>query len=161
MTQSVKHLTLVFGSGHDLRVMKSSPVSESVVSRESAGHSLSLSICPSIPPPTPHICTLSQINLLQKKNSFALSIAAFCSLLTPTPMLSCPSFMPRPLALAFIPNFQSFGSCFYFAFHLSCWMEAWLDYLASRPALPLDTISWITFYSMLSYSKENHTLPHN
>ena len=36
MAQSVKHPTLDFGSGHDLRVVGSSPTSGSVLSAESA-----------------------------------------------------------------------------------------------------------------------------
>jgi len=56
VAQSVKHLTLDLGSGHDLRVLVSSPTSGSVLSGESAcdlspspsalppGHALSLSL---------------------------------------------------------------------------------------------------------------------
>ena len=44
VTQLVKHLTLDFSVGHDLRVVRSSPVSGSALSKESALHSLSLSL---------------------------------------------------------------------------------------------------------------------
>ena len=53
--QLVKHTTLDFGSGHDLTVMRTSPVLGSVLSWESAWDSLSPS--PPAPPPTG---TLSQ-----------------------------------------------------------------------------------------------------
>ena len=36
MAQSVKHQALDFGSGHDLRVVRSSPVLDSVLGEESA-----------------------------------------------------------------------------------------------------------------------------
>lgn len=36
VAQFVKHLTLNFGSGHDLRVVRSSPASGSMLSEESA-----------------------------------------------------------------------------------------------------------------------------
>lgn len=71
--QLVKHLTLDFGSGHDLRVMGSRPLSGSMLSRESAwdSHSLSLpslSPFPSLPLSLPH--SLSQIiNLFFFKDS--------------------------------------------------------------------------------------------
>ena len=42
MAQSVEHWTLDFGSGHDLRVMGSSPVSGTVLSVASAWGSVSL-----------------------------------------------------------------------------------------------------------------------
>ena len=41
MAQSFKHPTLDFDSVHDLRVVRSSPMSGSVLSRESAPDSLS------------------------------------------------------------------------------------------------------------------------
>jgi len=47
VTQSVGHLTLDFGSGHDLRAMRSSPMLGSALDTEHAWDSLSL--CP--PPP--------------------------------------------------------------------------------------------------------------
>ena len=46
VVQSVKHLTLGFSSGRDLRVVRSSPESGSVLSAESAWDSLSHSLCP-------------------------------------------------------------------------------------------------------------------
>ena len=52
--QSVEHLTLGFGSGHNLWVMRSTPALGSVLSTESAWDSLSLSFCPS------HLCALSR-----------------------------------------------------------------------------------------------------
>ena len=57
VARSGKHLTLDFGSGHDLRVLGSDPESSSVLSRESAWDSFSLS-------PSPCSCslTLSKIN---------------------------------------------------------------------------------------------------
>ena len=60
MAQSFEHPTLDFGSGHDLRVVRSSPVSGSVYSAESAQDSL-----PLLP-----FSPFSQIN---KKNFFVLS----------------------------------------------------------------------------------------
>ena len=45
MTQSVTWPTLDFGSGHDLRVLRSSPASGSALSRESASV-FSVSFCP-------------------------------------------------------------------------------------------------------------------
>ena len=44
---SVKYPTLDFGSGHDLRVVRSSPMLGAMISRESVGDSLS----PFAPPP--------------------------------------------------------------------------------------------------------------
>ena len=44
MAQSVEHPTLDFGSGHDLRVLGSSPTSNSMLSGESAPDSLSSSL---------------------------------------------------------------------------------------------------------------------
>ena len=54
MAQSDKHPTLDFGSGHDLRVMKLSPVSGSIHDRHGAylKFSLSLHLGPSSPPPS-------------------------------------------------------------------------------------------------------------
>ena len=54
MAQLVKHQTLAFGSGHDLRVMKSSPTKGSVLSEESAFPSHS-----ACPPVSVHIHSLS------------------------------------------------------------------------------------------------------
>ena len=48
MAKSVNHPTLGFGSGRDLRVMKSSPGSGSTLSMESTWVSLSLSIALSV-----------------------------------------------------------------------------------------------------------------
>ena len=45
MAQSVELLTLHFNSGHDLRVVGSSPMSGSVLCEESAGDYLSPSLC--------------------------------------------------------------------------------------------------------------------
>ena len=42
LRRSVKHPTLDFGSGHDLRVLESSPTSVSMLSGESAGDSFPL-----------------------------------------------------------------------------------------------------------------------
>ena len=42
MAQLFKHLILDFGSGHDLRIVRSSPELGSMLSRESARDSLSL-----------------------------------------------------------------------------------------------------------------------
>ena len=59
VAQSVEHLTLDFGSGHDLRVVRSSPLSGSMLGVESAWDSLfSFSFA------TPSVCmySLSQIN---------------------------------------------------------------------------------------------------
>ena len=56
VVQLAKHLTLDFGSGHDLRVMRSSPKSGSTFSMESAWDSLSLSLSLSLcPSPYSHI----------------------------------------------------------------------------------------------------------
>ena len=46
MAQLVERLTLDFGSGHDLRIMGLSPMLGSMLSGESAGDSLSLSLTP-------------------------------------------------------------------------------------------------------------------
>ena len=59
MEQSVKHPTLGFGSGPDLRVMGSSPGSGSVLSAESARDSLSLSLW-SCPLPTLSVSKLNK-----------------------------------------------------------------------------------------------------
>ena len=53
VVQTIRHLTLDFGSGHDLRVMRSSPVSSSVLSAVCLRFPLSLSLCLS-----PHSLTL-------------------------------------------------------------------------------------------------------
>lgn len=45
VAQSVEQLTLTFNSGHDLKVLVSSPTG-STLSRESAEDSSSLSVCP-------------------------------------------------------------------------------------------------------------------
>ena len=47
MARSVKRPTLDFGSGHDPRVVGSSPTLDSMLSMEPAWDSLSLSLCPS------------------------------------------------------------------------------------------------------------------
>lgn len=54
--QSVECLTLDFGSGHDLRAVRSSLASGSMLSRESARDSLSPS--PSAPPSPTHTVSL-------------------------------------------------------------------------------------------------------
>ena len=56
MAQSVEHLTLDFGSGHDPRVMGSSPASGSELSVKPALDFLSRSLCPS----PPLACSLSE-----------------------------------------------------------------------------------------------------
>ena len=56
VAQSFDCPTLDFNSGHDLMVMRSSPVSDSMLSIESAGDSLSLSLSLSLPLPA---CALS------------------------------------------------------------------------------------------------------
>ena len=70
MAQSVKPPTLGFSSGHDLRVLGSSPISESLLSGEYAWRfSLSLSL-----PPLACSCSLSifQINKSFKKRKFKM-----------------------------------------------------------------------------------------
>ena len=70
MARTVKHLTLGFGSGHDLRVVGSSHTLGSALSVESAGDFLT----PSLPLPwLAHMLSLS-INKynLEKKKSFDL-----------------------------------------------------------------------------------------
>jgi len=57
VTQLVKHPTLGFGLGHDLKVVRSSPTSGYALSGESAGDSLSLPL-----PLPPCTLSLSQIN---------------------------------------------------------------------------------------------------
>ena len=47
VAQSVKYLTLDFGSGHNCGVLELSPKLGSSLRGESAGDSLSLSLCPS------------------------------------------------------------------------------------------------------------------
>lgn len=84
---------------------------------------------------------------------------ALPSLLLPISMLCFLSFIPSPLLLPSITSFQNLGWCLYFAFQLSSSVEAWFDCPASRPVLPLDTLSWITFHSMLCYPRENHSTP--
>ena len=64
MAQSVKHLTIGFSSGHDLRVLRSSPVSGSAVMR-SLLEILSSSPSPSALPT--HALSLSLMNLKKKK----------------------------------------------------------------------------------------------
>ena len=65
VAQLVKRLTLGSGSGHDLRIVRSSPVIRSPLREESAGESLS-------PSASPHsklsltACSLSKINLFKK-----------------------------------------------------------------------------------------------
>ena len=63
MAQLVEHLTLDFGSGHYLRVVRSSPELGSVLSVEPAWDSLSLSL--SLPLPTTYMFSLS-LSLSQK-----------------------------------------------------------------------------------------------
>ena len=64
MAQPVKHLTLDFGSGHDLGIMRSSPQLGSALSRESTQDSVSPS--PSASPL--HALSLSQIKKKILKN---------------------------------------------------------------------------------------------
>ena len=56
VAQSVELLTLGFGSGHDPKVMRSSPASGSELSVKPALDFLSLSLCPS----PPLACSLSE-----------------------------------------------------------------------------------------------------
>ena len=56
VAQAVKCLTLGFGSDHDIRVVRSSPALDSVLSAGSAGDCLSSSLCPSC------LCPFSKIN---------------------------------------------------------------------------------------------------
>ena len=68
----VKHPTLGFSSGHDLRVKRLSPVTGSVLSMEPAWDSLSLPLPPpmSLPLLMPALClsfSLSQKNKIFKK----------------------------------------------------------------------------------------------
>ena len=66
LAQSVKHLTLDFGSGHDLRIVGLSPMSSAMLT--SVGSLLlPLSLCP--PPTCSHF--LSQINKLLKINEIS------------------------------------------------------------------------------------------
>ena len=58
VAQLVKHLTLGFGSSHDLRVVRSSLASDITVRRESALDALSLLLYPS--PPLEHSLSFSQ-----------------------------------------------------------------------------------------------------
>ena len=58
VAQSVEQWTLGFGSGHDLRVVESSPTSDSMLSEESAYPSPSTSPLP----PFLHSCFLSLSN---------------------------------------------------------------------------------------------------
>ena len=53
MAQSLKHLTLDLGSGHDLRILRSSLAWGSVLTRGICFRTQSLSICPS----STHVCT--------------------------------------------------------------------------------------------------------
>ena len=59
VAQSIKHLTLDFRTGHDLRVVRLSPMSGSSFSVEAAWDSLSPSASP---PAHVHVLALSQIN---------------------------------------------------------------------------------------------------
>lgn len=61
--QSVECLTRGFGSGHDMRVVRSSPMCDSALRGESAWDSLSHSLQPSCS------CSLSQKINLKKKES--------------------------------------------------------------------------------------------
>ena len=63
MAQLVKHLTLGFSEGHDLRVLGLGPRSGSVFSGESASGSLSPS--PSVPPHVAHGHSLSKIKIIK------------------------------------------------------------------------------------------------
>ena len=77
MAQSVKHLTLGFSSGHDLRVMRLSPVSSSVLGMESAWDSLSLP--PSAPPPHSYfLAFLKKKKKTDIKNKFMSSTVLLC-----------------------------------------------------------------------------------
>ena len=62
MAQSVKHPTLDFISGHDLRVLTSSPTSGSVLGEEPAWDSLSPSSHPQ-----PQACTLAPFLLRREE----------------------------------------------------------------------------------------------
>ena len=64
MAQSVKHLTLDFGSGHDVGVEGSSPAQCSMGSL--------LEDSPSLPLTAPFMLALSQINLKKKKKEIHL-----------------------------------------------------------------------------------------
>ena len=68
MAQSVKHPTLDFGSGHDLRIVSSSPILGSLLSAESAYDylPLHLSASPSF--------ILSQINFYKKNHTDSISM---------------------------------------------------------------------------------------
>ena len=62
---SVEHLTLDFGSGHDLGVMGLSPVLGSMLSMEPAWDSLPLSLCPFSPLPPAHTHSRIEQNTIQ------------------------------------------------------------------------------------------------
>ena len=73
MAQFVKCLTLDFGSGHALRVMRSSPPVGSMLGEESAGDS------PSPPLPSSHSCThtLSLSNKLKSLKKYFVGFPLF------------------------------------------------------------------------------------
>ena len=66
VVQSVEHPTLGFSSGHDLRVMRSRPVSGSKLSEESAKVSLPLPL----PLPTLSFSKMNKYILKKNRNSF-------------------------------------------------------------------------------------------
>ena len=66
MAQSVKRLTLGFGSGHDLRAVRSSPTSGSALDTEPAWDSLSLRLSQSLAHSC-HFCLSQKIHLNLKK----------------------------------------------------------------------------------------------
>ena len=66
MDYLVKHLTVDFSSVHDLRVIRSSPTSGSVLSTESAG------LSPFAPPSVPSLSlSLAGITKILRKNSLS------------------------------------------------------------------------------------------
>lgn len=73
VVQSVECSTLGFGSGHDLRVVRSDLALGSILSLESASNSLSL--CPSCP----HSCSLSHKPIMKKMYFFSVWHLHLCS----------------------------------------------------------------------------------
>ena len=66
MAQSVKHPTLGFDSGHDLRVVRLSPMS-SFASGSALRRSLIDIFFLLLPPPLPHLCILTLARSLSNK----------------------------------------------------------------------------------------------
>ena len=66
-SRSVEHPDFGFSSGHDLRVMRSSPTSGSTLSGESAWVSLSFPFCPFLPSPHTRSHSVPQISKVFKK----------------------------------------------------------------------------------------------